>query len=197
MTSADQPAPGWFGPLGLASVFALPAIEDLGGTDPRVIVAVNTFAVTIVFSVIAHGVTARTQLSRLAADTNHVIWVMTSGDQRGVGSFAACGLTDALTCNHTWSGRRSPEPGSSQEDRCTSPAYPPSPAAASESLGWLSCRDSMTITGGMIAIQGLLAAHDVRTGDHSAERGARSMSRRWGRSQLIFRDSRSWSSAPC
>ena len=51
---------GWFGPRGLASVvFALLAVEELGGTDPRVVVAVNTITVTIVFSIIAHGITAR------------------------------------------------------------------------------------------------------------------------------------------
>ena len=59
---------GWFGPRGLASVvFALLAIEELGGTDPRVIVAVNTIAVTIVFSVIAHGITARPLATRYLA----------------------------------------------------------------------------------------------------------------------------------
>ena len=59
---------GWFGPRGLASVvFALLAIDELGGTDPRVIVAVNTIAVTIVFSVIAHGITARPLATRYLA----------------------------------------------------------------------------------------------------------------------------------
>ena len=59
---------GWFGPRGLASVvFALLAIEELGGTDPRVMVAVNTIAVTIVFSVIAHGITARPLATRYLA----------------------------------------------------------------------------------------------------------------------------------
>ena len=59
---------GWFGPRGLASVvFALLAIEELGGTDPRVIVAVNTIAITIVFSVIAHGITARPLATRYLA----------------------------------------------------------------------------------------------------------------------------------
>ena len=62
---------GWFGPRGLASVvFALLAIEELGGTDPRVIVAVNTIAVTIVFSVIAHGITARPLATRYLAGLN-------------------------------------------------------------------------------------------------------------------------------
>ena len=56
---------GWFGPRGLASVvFALLAVEELGNADPRVEVAVNTIAVTIVFSIVAHGVTARPLTTR-------------------------------------------------------------------------------------------------------------------------------------
>ena len=56
---------GWFGPRGLASVvFALLAVEELGNTDPRVETAVNTIAVTIVFSIVAHGVTARPLATR-------------------------------------------------------------------------------------------------------------------------------------
>ena len=56
---------GWFGPRGLASVvFALLAIEELGSADPRVETAVNTIAVTIVFSIVAHGVTARPLATR-------------------------------------------------------------------------------------------------------------------------------------
>jgi sodium/hydrogen antiporter len=59
---------GWFGPRGLASaVFALLAIEELGNTDPRVVAAVNTIAVTIVFSIIAHGFTARPLSTRYVA----------------------------------------------------------------------------------------------------------------------------------
>ena len=59
---------GWFGPRGLASVvFALLAVEELGGTDPRVLVAVNTITVTIVFSIIAHGITARPLTRRYVA----------------------------------------------------------------------------------------------------------------------------------
>lgn len=59
---------GWFGPRGLASVvFALLAVEELGDTDPRVIVAVNTITVTIVFSIIAHGITARPFATRYVA----------------------------------------------------------------------------------------------------------------------------------
>ena len=51
---------GWFGPRGLASVvFALLAVEELGGTDPRVVAAVHTIAITILLSVVAHGITAR------------------------------------------------------------------------------------------------------------------------------------------
>ena len=56
---------GWFGPRGLASVvFALLAVEELGSADPRVETAVDTIAVTIVFSIVAHGVTARPLATR-------------------------------------------------------------------------------------------------------------------------------------
>jgi sodium/hydrogen antiporter len=59
---------GWFGPRGLASVvFALLALEELGETDPRVLTAMRTIAVTVVFSIIAHGVTARPLASRYLA----------------------------------------------------------------------------------------------------------------------------------
>jgi sodium/hydrogen antiporter len=59
---------GWFGPRGLASVvFALLAVERLGGTDPEVAVAVNAIAVTIVFSVVAHGITAQPFSTRYVA----------------------------------------------------------------------------------------------------------------------------------
>ena len=51
---------GWFGPRGLASVvFALLALEELGNADPRVITVVDAIAITIVLSVIAHGITGR------------------------------------------------------------------------------------------------------------------------------------------
>jgi NhaP-type Na+/H+ or K+/H+ antiporter len=63
---------GWFGPRGLASVvFALLAVEELGDTDPRVAVAVNTIAITIVLSIIAHGVTARPLSTRYVEAVRH------------------------------------------------------------------------------------------------------------------------------
>jgi NhaP-type Na+/H+ or K+/H+ antiporter len=59
---------GWFGPRGLTSVvFGFLAVEELGDTDPGVLVAVNTITVTIVFSVIAHGITARPLATRYIA----------------------------------------------------------------------------------------------------------------------------------
>jgi NhaP-type Na+/H+ or K+/H+ antiporter len=59
---------GWFGPRGLASVvFALLAVEELGATDERVLDAVHAIAVTIVLSVVAHGVTARPLAARYVA----------------------------------------------------------------------------------------------------------------------------------
>ena len=59
---------GWFGPRGLASVvFALLTVEELGGGDPRVEAAVQVIAITIVFSVVAHGITARPLATRYVA----------------------------------------------------------------------------------------------------------------------------------
>jgi NhaP-type Na+/H+ or K+/H+ antiporter len=56
---------GWFGPRGLASVvFALLTVEELGNTDPRVDIALDTIAVTVVLSIVAHGVTARPLTTR-------------------------------------------------------------------------------------------------------------------------------------
>ncbi len=51
---------GWFGPRGLASVvFALLAIEELGDAAPEVRRAVATVALTVLLSVLLHGITAR------------------------------------------------------------------------------------------------------------------------------------------
>jgi NhaP-type Na+/H+ or K+/H+ antiporter len=56
---------GWFGPRGLASVvFALLAIEELGDGNAAVLAAVDTMALTIVLSVVAHGITARPLATR-------------------------------------------------------------------------------------------------------------------------------------
>jgi NhaP-type Na+/H+ or K+/H+ antiporter len=56
---------GWFGPRGLASiVFALLASEELGEGDPRVDAAVQAIVVTVVLSVVAHGITARPLATR-------------------------------------------------------------------------------------------------------------------------------------
>ena len=50
---------GWFGPRGLASVvFALLAIEELGLETPLVGEAVAVVALTVLGSVVLHGVTA-------------------------------------------------------------------------------------------------------------------------------------------
>ncbi|MET0716667.1 MAG: cation:proton antiporter [Mycetocola sp.] len=49
---------GWFGPRGLASVvFALLAVEELGGSNV-IGEALGTIVITVLFSVIGHGVTA-------------------------------------------------------------------------------------------------------------------------------------------
>jgi hypothetical protein len=45
-------------------VFALLAVEGLGHDDPRLLTAVDTITVTILLSVIAHGVTARPLAAR-------------------------------------------------------------------------------------------------------------------------------------
>ena len=49
----------WFGPRGLASiVFALLAVEELGQTSPAVQTAVAAVSLTVLLSVVLHGVTA-------------------------------------------------------------------------------------------------------------------------------------------
>ena len=49
---------GWFGPRGLASVvFALLAIEELG-SSPMVAEAIATVCLTVLLSVVLHGVSA-------------------------------------------------------------------------------------------------------------------------------------------
>ena len=56
---------GWFGPRGLASVvFALLALEELGARTAGPAIAV--IAVTVLFSVLAHGVTADPLADRYA-----------------------------------------------------------------------------------------------------------------------------------
>ena len=61
---------GWFGPRGLASVvFALLALEDLGGAVASRAVAVIT--ITVLLSVVAHGVTAEPLAARYAKSLAH------------------------------------------------------------------------------------------------------------------------------
>jgi sodium/hydrogen antiporter len=61
---------GWFGPRGLASaVFGLLALEELGPGDPGVDVVLQTITVTIVLSIVAHGVTARPLTTRYVRAT--------------------------------------------------------------------------------------------------------------------------------
>ena len=53
-------------PPGLASVvFGLLAVEELGDSDPRVAAAVHAIAITIVFSIVAHGISARPLAARV------------------------------------------------------------------------------------------------------------------------------------
>jgi len=61
---------GWFGPRGLASVvFALLALEDLGGAVAGRAVAAIT--ITVLLSVVAHGVTAEPLAARYAKSLAH------------------------------------------------------------------------------------------------------------------------------
>jgi sodium/hydrogen antiporter len=61
-TGLDRPSVlfvGWFGPRGLASVvFALLAVEELGGSSDAVGLAVAAIALTVLLSVVLHGLTA-------------------------------------------------------------------------------------------------------------------------------------------
>ncbi len=57
---------GWFGPRGLASVvFAVLALEELGAKDAQP--AVTVISITVMLSVIAHGITAEPLAGRYAA----------------------------------------------------------------------------------------------------------------------------------
>ena len=59
---------GWFGPRGLASVvFALIAMEDLHGISGAVDVAVATIGLTVLASVLLHGLSAQPLVARYAA----------------------------------------------------------------------------------------------------------------------------------
>src|SRR5215211_295577 len=64
---------GWFGPRGLASiVFALIAREDLHGLPGPIDEVVATIALTVVLSVVVHGVTAQPLAGRYAALTQSI-----------------------------------------------------------------------------------------------------------------------------
>ena len=59
---------GWFGPRGLASVvFALLTLESLGEGDAQAALVVDVVALTVLVSVVAHGVSARPLSARFAA----------------------------------------------------------------------------------------------------------------------------------
>ena len=74
-SGADWPSTvfiGWFGPRGLASVvFALLAIEELGQTTPEVRRAVATVGLTVLLSVVLHGLTARPGGRRYVQSEQH------------------------------------------------------------------------------------------------------------------------------
>ena len=59
---------GWFGPRGLASVvFALLAVEGLGAGDPEVELVADVIALTVLASVVLHGLSAQPLAGRFAA----------------------------------------------------------------------------------------------------------------------------------
>lgn len=59
---------GWFGPRGLASVvFGLLIVEELPMDDPRVRTVLSTIVLTVVLSVVAHGISGRPLSAWLAA----------------------------------------------------------------------------------------------------------------------------------
>jgi NhaP-type Na+/H+ or K+/H+ antiporter len=56
---------GWLGPRGLAAVaFAMLTLDELGGSDGRVLTVVDTVTVTVVLSVVVHGFSARPLVAR-------------------------------------------------------------------------------------------------------------------------------------
>ena len=60
---------GWFGPRGLASVvFGLLIVEELPVDDPGVHTVLSTIVLTVLLSVIAHGVSARPLAAWLRRD---------------------------------------------------------------------------------------------------------------------------------
>jgi sodium/hydrogen antiporter len=61
---------GWFGPRGLASVvFALLIIEELPPDDPRIQTVLSTIVLTVLLSVVAHGISARPLTARMRRQT--------------------------------------------------------------------------------------------------------------------------------
>jgi NhaP-type Na+/H+ or K+/H+ antiporter len=59
---------GWFGPRGLASiVFALLALEDLHGVPGPIDEVVATIGLTVLLSVVFHGLTAQPLAKRYSA----------------------------------------------------------------------------------------------------------------------------------
>ena len=60
---------GWFGPRGLASVvFGLLIVEELPVTDPGVQTVLSTIVLTILLSVVAHGITGRPLSAWMASE---------------------------------------------------------------------------------------------------------------------------------
>ena len=85
----------WFGPRGLASiVFALLAVEELGHTSPAVQTAVAAVSLTVLLSVVLHGVSRGSLWASLRSDrgpTGRVVAQRAPGSASSVGSSDTCG----------------------------------------------------------------------------------------------------------
>ncbi len=67
------------------------ALEDLGGGDPRVVVALDTIAITVVATVVAHGITSRPLATRHVRSTRSIRVTATPDRGRGERDLAPAG----------------------------------------------------------------------------------------------------------
>ena len=95
---------GWFGPRGLATlVFALLALEELG---PDVEEAVATIGVTVLLSVLAHGLTAAPLAGEVRRDAPRRVHALIVGQAVSVPSCAGSGgssSSSSVSCWWHWS----------------------------------------------------------------------------------------------
>lgn len=74
---------GWFGPRGLASVvFGVLIVEELPTTDPGVQTVLSVTVLTILLSVVAHGITGRPLTRWMAQQTEPTQGSTLEGDER-------------------------------------------------------------------------------------------------------------------